>query len=279
MIGAVCQRTVELEVPGLLVEFETLPVMTVRPQCGLEITRLLADTLGTYHEKHGLRTALRLTPNDTRELERPPRMGSGKYWEGMLKIFEAAGKAGADLLGIESTGGKEVSDEALMATDLRTLVFALGVLAPRDMAFLWKAMVAACERSGMVPSRDTACGFANTAMVLAEQNFVRRLFAALVHVAAVPRSLVAYEVGAKDPSKDCAYEGPYKGGKTRKALCQQAEPQPTSHRARRKDAEVGGLRPWSDLFGFWVQQWIRSSLSGIEARSSRDGNRRRPGAD
>ena len=209
MIEGVCQRAVDLEVPGLLVEFETLPEMTVEPPWGLEITRLLADTLRRYYDERGLKSALRLTPNDTREMERPPRMRSGKYWDGMLEMFEAAGQAGADLLGIESTGGKEVSDEAIMTADLRTMVFALGVLAPRDMAFLWTAMVAACERAGMVPSGDTACGFANTAMVLAEQNLVPRLFAALVRVATVPRSLVAYEMGARGPSKDCAYEGPY----------------------------------------------------------------------
>lgn len=61
----------------------------------------------------------------------------------------------------------------------------------------------------MVPSGDTACGFANTAMVLADQKFVPKVFAAVVRVASVPRSLVAYEMGARGPSKDCAYEGPY----------------------------------------------------------------------
>jgi methanol--5-hydroxybenzimidazolylcobamide Co-methyltransferase len=60
-----------------------------------------------------------------------------------------------------------------------------------------------------VASGDTACGFANTAMVLAEQKMIPRVFAAIVRVAAVPRSLVAYEMGAVGPSKDCAYEGPY----------------------------------------------------------------------
>jgi methanol--5-hydroxybenzimidazolylcobamide Co-methyltransferase len=93
--------------------------------------------------------------------------------------------------------------------DLRGVVYALGVLGARDMEFLWKHIVAACEQGGIVPAGDTACGFANTAMVLAEQRMIPRVFAAAVRVAAVPRSLVAYEVGAKGPSKDCAYEGPY----------------------------------------------------------------------
>jgi methanol--5-hydroxybenzimidazolylcobamide Co-methyltransferase len=46
-------------------------------------------------------------------------------------------------------------------------------------------------------------------MVLAEKKMIPKLFAAVVRVASVPRSLVAYTVGARGPSKDCAYEGPY----------------------------------------------------------------------
>lgn len=209
MIDSACKRAVELDVPALLVEFETLPPMTVKPAWGIEITRILADTLHKYRAKHGLKNALRLTPNDTRDHVRPPLMRRGAYWDSMLEFFNKAAEAGADLLAIESTGGKEVCDESLMQADLRTMVFALGVLAARDMEFLWRHIVQACQVGGIVPSGDTACGFANTAMVLAEQKMIPRLFAAIVRVASVPRSLVAYEMGAKGPSKDCAYEGPY----------------------------------------------------------------------
>ncbi|MFB3787063.1 MAG: methyltransferase MtaB domain-containing protein [bacterium] len=209
MAQGICQRAVELEVPALLVEFEALPPMTIRPRWGLEITQILAEILTAFHQKYGLKGALRLTPNDTRDHMRPPLMRRGAYWDGMLETFQSAGGAGADLLAIESTGGKEVCDEALTQADLRALVFALGVLAPRDMAYLWKTMVDACARTNVIPAGDTACGFANTAMVLAEQKMLPRVFAAVVRVASVPRSLVAYEVGARGPSKDCAYEGPY----------------------------------------------------------------------
>ncbi|HSV74813.1 MAG TPA: methyltransferase MtaB domain-containing protein [Chthonomonadales bacterium] len=214
IIEGVCQRAVDLDVPALLVEFETLPPMTVNPAWGLEITRLLADTLAKYHDRDGLKCALRLTPNDSRDHERPPRMRSGPYWDGMVEVFRGAAGAGADMLAIESTGGKEVCDEALMSADLRTMVFALGVLAPRDMQFLWSEIVTACREGGIVPSGDTACGFANTALALAEQKMLPRVFAAVVRVASVPRGLVAYEQGAVGPSKDCAYEGPYM-----KAIC------------------------------------------------------------
>lgn len=209
IIEGVCKRAVTLEVPALLVEFETLPPMTVHPAWGMEITRLLADTLERYHAKHGLKSALRLTPNDTREHTRPPVMRSGPYWDAMLEFFNEAAGAGADMIAIESTGGKEIHDEALMNADLRAMVFALGVLAARDMEFLWGHIVEACDNGGIIASGDTACGFGNTALALADQKMIPSVLAAIARVATVPRSLVAYEMGAVGPSKDCAYEGPY----------------------------------------------------------------------
>ncbi len=46
-------------------------------------------------------------------------------------------------------------------------------------------------------------------MVLAEQHFIPRVWAAVIRVMTVARSLVAFEQGAVGPNKDCAYEGPY----------------------------------------------------------------------
>lgn len=209
IIEGVCRRAVALEVPALLVEFETLPPMTVNPAWALEMTELLAETLDRYHNNHGLASALRLTPNDTREHERPPVMRSGKYWDGMRTVFHGAAGAGADMLAIESTGGKEIHDEALMNADLAGVVFALGVVAPRDMSFLWREIVSACREGGIIPAGDTACGFGNTAMVLADQRMIPSVFAAVVRVATVPRTLVAIREGAVGPGKDCAYENPY----------------------------------------------------------------------
>jgi methanol---5-hydroxybenzimidazolylcobamide Co-methyltransferase len=209
MIEGVSKRAVELDVPALMVEFEALPEMTIQPAWGLEIASLLAETLAKYRDKHGLKASLRLTPNDTREMQRPPLMRRGKYWDGMVEFFHKAGETGADFISIESTGGKEVNDEALMNADLRAAVFALGILGARDMVFLWDEIVASCRNSGILPGADTACGFANTAMVLADQRLIPSVFAAVIRVAAVPRSLIAFERGAVGPSKDCAYEGPY----------------------------------------------------------------------
>ncbi len=204
-----CGRAVQLEVPQLLIEFETLPEMTHHTEWGLGIVRLLADEMDRKHDKHGLRIALRFTPNDVREFARPPMMRRGKHWDAMKEIFAASAEHGADLLSIESTGGKEVCDEALINVDLPQILFALGVLGARDMRFLWEHMSEACRRQNIVPAGDTACGFGNTAMVLADQGMIPRVFAAIVRVATVPRSLVGITAGAVGPSKDCAYEGPY----------------------------------------------------------------------
>jgi len=131
------------------------------------------------------------------------------HWERMLELFEGSARAGAELLSIESVGGKELHDEALMNCDLGQVIFALCVLGVRDMEFLWKHIAAVARRHGAVCAGDTACGFGNTAMVLAEQRMIPRVFAAVVRAVTTVRTLVAYEYGAIGPGKDCAYENPY----------------------------------------------------------------------
>ena len=123
--------------------------------------------------------------------------------------LELCAEAGADILSIESVGGKEVHDRALMFGDFPGIVFALGVLAPRDMAWLWKQIVSVCSaHMNVVPGGDSACGFANTAMQLAHQKMLPEVLAAVVRAMSAVRSLAAFEQGAVGPSKDCAYEGP-----------------------------------------------------------------------
>ncbi len=209
MIEGICRRAVELEAPGLVVEFELLPPMTIHPDWGESIVSILREALDRYHQRHGLRSALRVTPTDVRDSERPVRQRSGRFWEAMRESFRRCAAAGADLLSIESTGGKEVCDEALMQCDVPAVLTALGILGTRDMAFLWKEIGQSCEGTRCLPAGDTACGFANTAMVLADRGMIPRVFAAVVRAVSAVRSLAAYEQGAVGPSKDCAYEGPY----------------------------------------------------------------------
>lgn len=209
MIEDACQRAAALNLAGLVVEFELLPDLTMVPEWGRDIVSILREELDETQKTTGMKTALRVTPNDIREFARPPLMRQGKFVDQMLRSFELCAEAGADFLAIESTGGKEIHDDAILNGDLAASIFALGVLGSRDMAWLWEKITDIGHRYNAIPSGDTACGFANTAMVLAEQKFIPRVWAAVIRVLSVPRSLVAFEQGAIGPSKDCAYEGPY----------------------------------------------------------------------
>ncbi|MGI5817337.1 MAG: methyltransferase MtaB domain-containing protein [Armatimonadota bacterium] len=207
IIGDALERARRLHCEGLVVELETLPEMTRRPQWAAEIIEVLRDALDEAHADWGLPCALRATPNDNREMRRPPRMRSGELLETTLETFERAAQLGADLLAIESTGGKEIHDGALTMADLPQVIFSLCVLGVRDMRFLWTRIVEIADaHEGVFAAGDTACGFANTAMVLADQGMIPRVFAAVVRAVSAVRSLVAYECGAVGPGKDCGYE-------------------------------------------------------------------------
>lgn len=113
------KRAAELEAPGVVLEFETLPPMTETPAWGIELTKILLDAMSEAEAKYGLKSCLRPTPNDNREMVRPPQMRGGKYWDAMLETFEGMCELGGELLSIESVGGKEVHDEALTMGDLK----------------------------------------------------------------------------------------------------------------------------------------------------------------
>lgn len=209
MIDGALKRAADLKQDKVVVEFETVPDFTLSPRYGLETTKLLLDAEREAEAKYGIKCALRFTPNDTREMSRPPRMRDGKYYDDMMYFFEEAAKLGPDWISIESTGGKELNDEGLVNADIRRVIFALGVCSCTDMEFLWGKISDICDGTKMAMGGDSSCGFANTAMVLAEKGFIPRTFAAVVRAATVPRALVAYEMGAVAPSKDCEYVGPY----------------------------------------------------------------------
>ncbi|MEW6251002.1 MAG: methyltransferase MtaB domain-containing protein [Planctomycetota bacterium] len=208
IIDGVLARARDLRLAGLMVEFEQLPPMTAEPAWGAELTELLKTRLQAAHDGWGLKGALRVTIVDLREEQRPPMRRSGPSWERMAQALEQAAARGADVLSIESTGGKEVHDPALTRADMAGIVFALGVLAPADMAWLWDRFVEVARRHRIVPGGDTACGFANTAMQLAGQKMLPDVLAAIVRALSAVRGLVAVERGAVGPLKDCGYENP-----------------------------------------------------------------------
>ncbi len=208
MVEGVLSRLVALRSTGVVIEFEHAPQMTADVEIGSRVTKQTKSLMRRYYEEHGLNSALRVTICDIREQERPPRMRTGDGWQKIMAAFEENATQGADLLSIESTGGKEVSDQALLEGDIDGLLFALGILAPRDARSLWRQVADLCSDGSSIAAGDTACAFANTAMVLADKRYIPNVLAAVVRAMASVRTLVAHEEGAVGPTKDCAYEGP-----------------------------------------------------------------------
>jgi len=209
MITGICDRARELNVDGFITEIETLPPMTERPEWGIEVCKAVIDTTKKYEGKYGIKIGVRITPNDIREGDDLEHMWHGRHFDCIMKTFEGCALAGADLLSIESIGGKEVHDDAVIYCDISKSIFALSILGCADMSNLWDGIVSIADRTGTIAAGDTACGFANTAMVLAEKQYIPRVFAATVRVMSAVRSLVAMERGAVGPHKDCGYEGVY----------------------------------------------------------------------
>ncbi len=209
IVDSALLRAKDLHQEAVLLEFETVPEMTSDPSFCLEITSAIADKCRQYQQNCGMKADIRLTPNDLRDMERPVRMRSSRYLEPMFELFEQAADAGAGILSIESTGGKELCDQALVQCDIESAVYSLSVLGVRDMQFLWSRIADICTRTGAVPGGDTACGFGNTAMVLADKHYIPKVFAAVVRIITAPRTLTAIEEGAIGPDKDCGYEGPF----------------------------------------------------------------------
>jgi methanol--5-hydroxybenzimidazolylcobamide Co-methyltransferase len=245
-------RAADLEAPGVVVEFETVPPMTANPDIGMEIVQILLAGMEEARVAHGLKTVLRMTPNDNREFARPPVMRSGEHWERMLELFERSARAGAELLSIESVGGKELHDEALMNCDLGQVIFSQCVLGVRDMAFLWDKLSEVARRNGVVCAGDTACGFGNTAMVLAEQKMIPRVFAAVVRAISAVRTLVAYEHGAVGPGKDCGYENPYLKAITGCPMAMEG-----------KTAACAHFSPLGNIAAAYADTWSNESVQNV----------------
>ena len=253
---SVIHRARTLEVPGLVIEFEQLPVMTMHPEWGAEITMLIKKQLDDFFKASGIPNALRVTVVDLRDADKPPLLRRGESWEHTRNAFELSAQAGADILSIESVGGKEVHDQALLYADLSGIVASLGVLAYRDVAWLWEEITEIAERHGVVAGGDTACGFSNTAMQLAGQGMLPSSLAALDRAASAPRSLAAFEHGAVGPSKDCAYEGPIIKAITGVPISMEGRSSCCAH-----------FSPLGNIAGAMADLWSNESVQNIQLLS------------
>ncbi len=253
IVRSALQRALELYSEGVVFEFETLIEMTRNPSYGIDIVKVMNEECENYFVKHGLKSEIRLTPNDLREFDRPPRQRTSGYLDAMLELFEEGAKAGGDLLSIESTGGKEIFDDALMHCNIREIAFALNVLGVRDMEMLWKRIVKIADSQGKIAGGDTACGFGNTAMVLAEKKYISKIFAAVVRIMTVSRTLVAIEQGAKGPDKDCGYEGVFLKAITGTPISMEG-----------KTAACAHLSPLGNIAGACADLWSNESVQNIK---------------
>ena len=207
--GDALERMVIVGHPTLQIENEHVFQMTHNPKWGGEIAAQTARQMDDYLAKYGLKASYRSTPADLRKPDMV-NMRDSDYTREIIESFNEVSKY-ADVVSIESMGGKEIFDHAIIRNDIAGILFGIGVLGAIDMEWMWDQIVAICKKNNCIPGGDTNCSEANTAMFMAgglTSKDVPHVIAALSRAIAASRTLVAYECGATGPTKDCAYEDP-----------------------------------------------------------------------
>ncbi|MEM2940038.1 MAG: methyltransferase MtaB domain-containing protein [Thermoproteota archaeon] len=203
----ILERAVELGVDSLQIETEQSFMETKNPRLAAEVTSLQKSLMEKYTDEHSMKLGLRVTVADIRDFKEGLR--SSANYSLMMETFEAVSSNGADVLSIESEGGKDVFNHSIIRQDIKGIIFSAGLLGSLDMNLLWKDIVSIAKRNGSIAGGDTACATANTAMRLAggvKSMSLPHTLAAIVRAVSAARSLVAYEQGATGPGKDCGYE-------------------------------------------------------------------------
>jgi methanol--5-hydroxybenzimidazolylcobamide Co-methyltransferase len=205
----VLERCVSIGAPCVVLENEHVFQMTDDPKWGMEIAALATRQIEEYEAQYGLKAAYRSTIADIRKPDMVDLRSSDRTRK-VLEAFEGCARY-ADIVSIESMGGKEIFDHSIIRNDITGMLFSQAVLGGRDMAWLWPQIVRIAKEHGAIPGGDTDCAQANTAMFMAAgltSRDVPHTLAALCRAMSASRSLVAYECGATGPGKDCAYENP-----------------------------------------------------------------------
>jgi methanol--5-hydroxybenzimidazolylcobamide Co-methyltransferase len=207
--GDALERCVIVGHPQLLIENEHIFQMTHNPKWGGEIAAQTAKQMDDYLQKYGLKAAYRATPADLRKPDMV-NMRDSDYTREVIESFAECAKY-ADIISIESMGGKEIFDHAIIRNDIAGLLFGQAVLGGIDMEWMWNQIVAIAKKYNCIAGGDTNCAQANTAMFMAGgfiSKDIPHTLAALSRALCASRSIVAYECGATGPTKDCAYEDP-----------------------------------------------------------------------
>jgi len=207
--GDALERMVIVGHPTLCIENEYIFQMTHNPKWGGEIAAQTARQMDDYLAKYGLKASYRSTIADLRKPDMVD-MRDSDYTREVIESFKECAKY-ADVVSIESMGGKEIFDHAIIRNDIGGILFGIGVLGAIDMEWMWNQIVEIAKKNNCIPGGDTNCSEANTAMFMAggmTSKDVPHVIAALSRAIAASRTLVAYECGATGPTKDCAYEDP-----------------------------------------------------------------------
>ncbi len=211
----IMERAVTLGFPAIQLENEWIAQMGENPsKMAKPIVAGQKELMQKFHEEYGIACAIRHTVADPRLHEEGLRFGMDKkrdYPEKIIEGFEVAAANGADVVSIESVGGKEIADYAVVRQDIRGWLFGIGYLGSLDMEWLWPQIVEVAKKHNVVPGGDTNCAGANTSMFMAGgylDKDIPRTFSAVTRAIAAARTLVAIECGATGPDKDCGYEGP-----------------------------------------------------------------------
>jgi len=201
-------RMVQIGAPAVVLETEHVQQMSNNPSWGAEVAHAQKTIMEDYHDEHGIKCALRHTIGDIREDRNYLQLRGDKY-STFMEAFEQCAQNGADMLAVESMGGKEVFDYAILRNDMAGVLFGIGVLGSMDMEMIWSDISSIAKKNNVVSSGDTDCAQANTAMFIAggllDKNLAHTI-AIIARSISAARSLVAYEAGAVGPGKDCGYE-------------------------------------------------------------------------
>ncbi|MCQ1535154.1 methanol--corrinoid methyltransferase [Methanosarcina sp. KYL-1] len=201
-------RMVQIGAPSVVLETEHVEQMSNNPDWGAAVAHAQKTIMEEYHDEYGIKCALRHTIGDIRE-DRDYLQLRGDKYNTFMEAFEQCAQNGADLLSVESMGGKEVFDYSILRNDTAGILFGIGVLGSMDMEMVWSDIAAIAKKNGVVAAGDTDCAQANTAMFIAggllDKNLAHTI-AIVARAISAARSLCAYEAGATGPGKDCGYE-------------------------------------------------------------------------
>lgn len=201
-------RMVQIGAPAVVLETEHVQQMSNNPDWGGAVAHAQKTIMEEYHDEYGIKCALRHTIGDIRE-DRDYLQLRGDKYSVFMEAFEQVATNGADLLSVESMGGKEVFDYSILRNDTAGILFGIGVLGSMDMEMIWSDIAAVARKTGTVAAGDTDCAQANTAMFIAggllDKNLAHTT-AIVARAISAARSLCAYEAGAIGPGKDCGYE-------------------------------------------------------------------------